>query len=581
MKLKKITAVFLTATLLFSSVSVSYPSSIFAAETVSEVHAEIPLDSDNVRFTVVDYDTGEIIDLKKEFGYFAIVPYVWRSDAEQQKSSTNYVYPDSNPYIWKQSISEEEKMSVWLADGSLNDNYFLPEDHEEITRYENGSVDVVIKLKSNEGFELPPGSVRVTVTDGDTGELIPDEVFAKAPLTIGTNIVTKGGVTGPIIMVENNRAVIKENLASLYKSADKFELYFDGESEIKVYDNNSMDIFLTTAPKAEANGDVNDDGEFNVADVVLLQKWLLAVPDMHLANWKAVDFCNDNVLNVFDLCLMKQELTKKMVTTYVEPDERFEFGVPFYVLEDGVKLYSGPDESYDVIASIPADTRLTESGVKKNNNTWLFTEYNGQCGWINTLDPDGNMVIRFDQATKKPVIYLYPEQETDVHVELELTESELNTTYPKYNNGWNVTAYPNGRLLNKADGTHHRSLFWDAVNCRTRYDFSKGFCVAGSNTESFLKEKLTYMGLTEDEMNEFIVYWLPLMEHNEYNLISFQGDVYTNSAKLNITPAPDSILRIFMAYVPLEDEVNIEPQQLNTFERKGFTVVEWGGSNIQ
>lgn len=80
-------------------------------------------------------------------------------------------------------------------------------------------------------------------------------MFAKEPLTIGTNIVTKGGVTGPIIMVDKNRAVIKENLASLYKSADKFELYFDGESEIKVYDNNSMDIFLTTAPNAEVNGD--------------------------------------------------------------------------------------------------------------------------------------------------------------------------------------------------------------------------------------------------------------------------------------------------------------------------------------
>ena len=580
MKLKNITAVFLTATLLFSSVPVSYPSSIFAAETVSEVHAEIPLDSDNVRFTVVDYDTGEIIDLKNEFGYFAIVPYVWRSDAEQQKPSTNYVYPDSNPYIWKQSISEEEKMSVWLADGSLNDNYFLPEDHEEITRYENGSVDVVIKLKSNEGFELPPGSVRVTVTDGDTGELIPDEVFAKAPLTIGTNIVSKGGVTGPIIMVEKNRAVIKENLASLYKSADKFELYFDGESEIKVYDNNSMDIFLTTAPKAEANGDVNDDGEFNVADVVLLQKWLLAVPDTHLANWKAVDFCNDNVLNVFDLCLMKQELTKKMVTPYVEPDERFKWGVPFYVVNDGLKLYSGPDESYDVIASIPADTRLTESGVKKNNNTWLFTEYNGQCGWINTLDKDGKMVIHFEEATRKPVIYLYPERETDVHVELELTESELNTTYPKYNNGWDVTAYPDGTLLNNADGSHHRYLFWDAVNCRTRFDFSKGFCVAGSDTESFLKEKLTYMGLNEQEMNEFIVYWLPLMEHNAYNLISFQGDAYTNSAKLKITPTPDSECRVFMAYVPLENAVAIEPQQLETFERKGFSVVEWGGAEV-
>jgi len=57
--------------------------------------------------------------------------------------------------------------------------------------------------------------------------------------------------------------------------------------------------------------------------------------------------------------------------------------------------------------------------------------------------------------------------------------------------------------------------------------------------------------------------------------------VYTNSAKLNITPTPDSLLRVFMAYVPLEEAVDIEPQQLETFERKGFTVVEWGGSKIQ
>ena len=89
------------------------------------------------------------------------------------------------------------------------------------------------------------------------------------------------------------------------------------------------------------------------------------------------------------------------------------------------------------------------------------------------------------------------------------------------------------------------------------------------------------MGLTEDEMNEFIVYWLPLMEHNKYNLITFQSDVYTDSAKLNITPTPDSLLRVFMAYVPLEEAVDIEPQQLSTFERIGFTVVEWGGSRIQ
>ncbi|MBR6994883.1 MAG: hypothetical protein IKH96_02565 [Ruminococcus sp.] len=70
------------------------------------------------------------------------------------------------------------------------------------------------------------------------------------------------------------------------------------------------------------------------------------------------------------------------------------------------------------------------------------------------------------------------------------------------------------------------------------------------------------------------------MEHNAYNLITFQGKAYTDTAKLDITPVPDSMLRVFMAYRPIEDSVDIEPQQLGTFERKGFTVVEWGGTEL-
>jgi hypothetical protein len=244
-------------------------------------------------------------------------------------------------------------------------------------------------------------------------------------------------------------------------------------------------------------------------------------------------------------------------------------------------MYLGPDENYPCVAALPKNTELYEIGYNTDNDNWLFTEYKGKSGWVRTISENGEWNVRFLEMADKPVIYLYPEKETDVHVELELTESELSTTYPKYNNGWDVTAYPDGSLLNKADGSHHKYLFWDATNCRTRYDLSEGFCVAGKDTESFLKEKLTYIGLTEEEMNEFIVYWLPLMEHNKYNLIAFQGDTYTDSAKLNITPEPDSLLRIFMTYVPLEDAVDIQPQQLDTFERKGFTVVEWGGSEVR
>lgn len=58
----------------------------------------------------------------------------------------------------------------------------------------------------------------------------------------------------------------------------------------------------------KVQGDANADGKFDVADVILLQKWLLAVPDAKLADWKAADLCEDDRLDVFDLCMMKRLL---------------------------------------------------------------------------------------------------------------------------------------------------------------------------------------------------------------------------------------------------------------------------------
>ena len=61
----------------------------------------------------------------------------------------------------------------------------------------------------------------------------------------------------------------------------------------------------------EVAGDVNMDGKFDVADVILLQKWILASPGTELKNWKAGDMCEDGVLDVFDLCMMKTALVSK------------------------------------------------------------------------------------------------------------------------------------------------------------------------------------------------------------------------------------------------------------------------------
>ena len=57
-------------------------------------------------------------------------------------------------------------------------------------------------------------------------------------------------------------------------------------------------------------GDVNADGEFTVADVIMLQRSLLAVPNTPLANWKAADFSDDGRLNAVDLTMMKRALKK-------------------------------------------------------------------------------------------------------------------------------------------------------------------------------------------------------------------------------------------------------------------------------
>lgn len=177
----------------------------------------------------------------------------------------------------------------------------------------------------------------------------------------------------------------------------------------------------------------------------------------------------------------------------------------------------------------------------------------------------------------KPVIYLYPEHETEVSVKLDLN-GQLTCVYPAYNGGWQVVASPDGTLTD-AQGQTYNYLYWEGIT-DTTWDMTKGFCVKGEDTAAFLEDALAKLGLTRREANEFIVYWLPLMQENPYNIIAFQTDVYTDAAKLEITPAPDTLIRVFMAWQASETPVDIPPQELTAPVRSGFTAVEWGGTEI-
>ena len=90
------------------------------------------------------------------------------------------------------------------------------------------------------------------------------------------------------------------------------------------------------------------------------------------------------------------------------------------------------------------------------------------------------------------------------------------------------------------------------------------------------------LGLTEREANEFIIYWLPKLEENKYNLIRFESlDNINKQMPLDIKPVPDTIIRLLMKYKPLDTKIEIKEQKLFSIERKGFTVIEWGGSLIK
>ncbi len=178
---------------------------------------------------------------------------------------------------------------------------------------------------------------------------------------------------------------------------------------------------------------------------------------------------------------------------------------------------------------------------------------------------------------KKPVIYLYPEKECDVSVKLHF-DGEITSSYPEYDDGWSVRAYPDGTLV--SNSLEYSYLFWEG-KANKPYIVTEGFCVRGSDTAAFLESALSKLGLSRREANEFIVYWLPLMEDNEYNVISFLGEEYTDSARLEVTPAPDTVIRVFMAYRPSDTYVELPEQHLSSQNREGFTLVEWGGTLVK
>ena len=232
----------------------------------------------------------------------------------------------------------------------------------------------------------------------------------------------------------------------------------------------------------------------------------------------------------------------------------------------------------------------SESGVTADNASYLivvpvdasistlsFTSLFSEEEFDNLANPRSDKYI---PISYKPIIYLYPEKETEVSVSLGYPEL-LTTVYPDYNNGWNVLARPDGSLIDLSTGRNLYALYWEG-NTVEKPEMDEGFVVAGKDSARFLEEKLAILGLSDREAEEFIVYWLPKLESSPFNLIRFEtSEEIEKNMPLSVSPAPDMVIRVMMDFVPLDKRTNVPEQILPTTpKRSGFTVVEWGGSEL-
>ncbi|NKY23263.1 hypothetical protein HGA03_11380 [Cellulomonas denverensis] len=181
----------------------------------------------------------------------------------------------------------------------------------------------------------------------------------------------------------------------------------------------------------------------------------------------------------------------------------------------------------------------------------------------------------------KPVVYLYPERTTTVTVGL-TAHGGVSFAYPALRDGrWQVDAEPDGTLTD-ARGRQYPSLFWEGPSALVP-DMSTGSVVRAEAVVPFLERTLAELGLTDREAAEFITFWAPRLSAEPVVLIHFDTEAAVEAlAELDVDPVPDSVIRVFMSYRPVEDPdaVQVRPQTFTTPDRHGFVLVEWGGQQL-
>lgn len=174
---------------------------------------------------------------------------------------------------------------------------------------------------------------------------------------------------------------------------------------------------------------------------------------------------------------------------------------------------------------------------------------------------------------KKPALYLYPEQTMNIKVNLALN-GVLTFTEPLYNNQWNVSAAPDGKIDNKYD-----YLFYEAKLNKIELP-DEGWVVEYSKLEQWFDKELPLLGLNSKETEQCREYWINNLKSAGYYEIRLLDNNFLNdNMKITVTPEPQTVIRLDFYFKPLNEKSCLKEPVIKRAERKGFTVIEWGGIN--
>lgn len=206
---------------------------------------------------------------------------------------------------------------------------------------------------------------------------------------------------------------------------------------------------------------------------------------------------------------------------------------------------------------------------------------------VHTLDSENEIDVKAYSKTisrdicdpniaYKPIIYIYPNKDMDLSIKLG-NSNNLLYTYPKYKDSWNIRVSADGNIYDYDTNRNYYGLYWEAYD-DYKLDMSTGFVVDKDNIINFLEEKLEILGLNEYEINEFIIYWIDKLDSN-YIFVSFRDIIDINkSMPLIISEKPDTLIRVMVDFRKLDNYIEVKEQELSKVDRKGFTIVEWGGT---